>query len=453
MTTRRTMASAALGSRRSPSPSRRAVLAAGLAGGAGALAGCAGSLPETDTTAPGFGEDASGAITVWCRAATQDAIQAIAADFTAQRPELEVRVLPIPDAQYVTKLATSIRGGNVPDLVDFDLINCPLFSVRDAFADVTELVSQLPFLEELSAGHMGLASYEERYYGVPFLGDYSTLFANTELLDRAGLDLAEVGGSLESLLDACREVARAVPEAHAWSFPGNAAGAAGFTIQPMIWAAGTDLLSGEIGEQSGNIVGNEALEAVLEFHRQLWVDELTAPRSYVEDGAQWGEDFRSGEVAFFPGSYSTCVTAAEEDFRPLARNVLLPGPTGGAATFSGGDNLCMPSGAPNPEGAWAFMRRTLELEVQRAMPETGYMPIRSDSADDAFVAEYPQAGVPVRHLDQGYVPSTLAYNLLYNQQAGPWLAMLRRAVFDGDVPGAMAAAQSEFDRILTQAQL
>ena len=81
------------------------------------------------------------------------------------------------------------------------------------------------------------------------------------------------------------------------------------------------------------------------------------------------------------------------------------------------------------------------------------MPIRSDSADAAFAESYEQGVLPVTHLDEGYVPSTLAYNLLYNQSTSPWLAMIRRAVFDGDVPGAMAEAQSEYDRILTQTQL
>src|SRR5699024_11304390 len=57
-------------------------------------------------------------------------------------------------------------------LVDFDLINCPLFYIRDAFADVTELVNALPFLDELSAGHLNLLTHQERIYGVPFLGDY-----------------------------------------------------------------------------------------------------------------------------------------------------------------------------------------------------------------------------------------------------------------------------------------
>lgn len=115
--------------------------------------------------------------------------------------------------------------------------------------------------------------------------------------------------------------------------------------------------------------------------------------------------------------------------------------------------MCILNGAPNASGAWKFMKYALELDVQRSLPDSGYMPIRSDSADAEFTQKYEQAAVPVTQLDEGYVPSTLAYNLLYNQSSSPWLAMIRRAVFDGDVPGAMAEAQSEYDRILTQTQL
>lgn len=438
--------------------SRRALLRGGLtlgAAGAGlsALAGGAGTLPPVDTSAAGFGEDATGTVTVWCRSATQTAIQAAAAGFNEQHEDLEVVVLPIPDAQYVTKLATSIRGGSVPDIVDFDLINCPLFSVRGAFADLTEQVDALPFKDALSAGHMGLATHEDRLYGIPFIGDYSTLFANTDLLEQAGVGLEEVSGSLDSLMQTCQQLKTSLPEVHPWTFPGNASGALGFTVQPMIWAADTDLITGELGAQSGNITGNDAVEAVLEFHRQLWVDELVPQRSFVEDGAQWGHDYRSGEVVFFPGAYGSAVAEADESFRPISQNVLLPGPDGGVATFSGGDTMCLLNGAPNPSGAWMFMRHTLGLDVQRALPDSGYMPIRSDSVDAEFAEHYEQAVVPVSSLDEGYVPSTLAYNLLYNQSASPWLAMIRRAVFDGDVPGAMAEAQSEYDRILTQTQL
>ena len=48
---------------------RRQLLALGGSAVASAVAGC-GKLPEPDVTAAGFGEDASGTVRFWCRAAT-----------------------------------------------------------------------------------------------------------------------------------------------------------------------------------------------------------------------------------------------------------------------------------------------------------------------------------------------------------------------------------------------
>src|SRR5699024_12690341 len=136
-------------------------------------------------------------------------------------------------------------------------------------------------------------------------------------------------------------------------------------------------------------------------HRQLGDDELVPRQNFVEDGPQWGHDYRSGEVAFLPSNYGIAVSEAEEEFRPLSQNVLLPGPAGGNAIFSGGDNLCILNGAPNPSGAWEFMRYTLELEIQRVMPDTGYMPIRSNSADTGIKDSYEQSSMRVADPDSG----------------------------------------------------
>ena len=46
-----------------------------------------------------------------------------------------------------------------------------------------------------------------------------------------------------------------------------------------------------------------------------------------------------------------------------------------------------------------------------------------------------------------------AYNLLFNQADSPFIAMFRKAVFDGDIDGALRDGQRNFDTILSQAQL
>lgn len=431
--------------------SRRTAIGSALAGAVAlGAAACAGTLPPTDTTASGFGEGATGTVRVWCRAGTQAPITAAAESFNASQDRLQVQVTPIPDAQYVTKLATSIRGGTVPDLVDFDLINCPLFIVREAFADLTEQVEALGIVPVLSPGHLGEVTYQERYYGVPYLGDYSTLWYDTALLESAGVDAEAAVSSLGSLLDACRQIAEATPGVVPFSFPGNATGALGFTVQPMIWAGGSDLVTGDVGSQRGDVEGNATVRAVLDFHRSLWEEELVSPRAYSDDASQWGADFRTGQVAFVPGSYGMAAHEASDEARSRMRNVLLPGPEGGRSTFSGGDDLCIPNGCANPSGAWEFCRFLLEVAQQERMPEGGYLPIRADAATDRFREDFPLAVPPIDGIADGFVPFTLGYNLLFNQPAGPWLQMFRGAVFDGDVDGAMAGAQTEFDRILEQ---
>jgi multiple sugar transport system substrate-binding protein len=132
---------------------------------------------------------------------------------------------------------------------------------------------------------------------------------------------------------------------------------------------------------------------------------------------------------------------------------LLCGPTGGTAFFDGGDNLCIPRGATNASGAWQFAKFALDLPQQQLLPEGGYTPVRSDVATPEFRQKYPLNLPPLENLDKGYAPVTLAYNLLFNQADSPWIGLFRKAVFDGDLDGALDDGQKAFDRILRQAQL
>jgi multiple sugar transport system substrate-binding protein len=98
------------------------------------------------------------------------------------------------------------------------------------------------------------------------------------------------------------------------------------------------------------------------------------------------------------------------------------------------------------------MKFAVSVEQQARMPEGFYSPVRSDVVTPDFAESYPFVVPPLEALETGYAPTTLAYNLIYNQQDGPWLRMFRQAVFDGEVDAAMQEAQSTYDRILRQAQ-
>jgi multiple sugar transport system substrate-binding protein len=433
--------------------SRRGFLRlAGLGALATALPACSSVLPAPDTSAPGFGTSATGTVHVWCRAATQDGLTGLVERFNASQDRLVVELTPIPDVQYVTKLATAIRARDVPDLVDIDDINSLLFVFRDAFTDLTDLVAQLDFADRLSPGHLTLGTVGDRRFAVPYLADNSALFCNTRLFEQAGLDVDEATTDLGSLLDAVRRITALGGDVRGWTFPGNATGALGFVVQPHVWAADTDLIKGEVGAQSGNVLGNEAVARMLEFYRALWVDGLVPPENFADDASRWGSDFRAGRIGMMPTNYSTATSDADPSLLADTTVRLLPGPAGGRAFFDGGDNMCIPRGATNASGAWEFVRFALDLPQQSALPEGGYTPVRSDVATPEFAARYPLVLPPLLQQQEGYAPKTLSYNEIYNQPDGPWLTMLRRAVFDGEIEAAMAEAQEGYDRILGQAR-
>jgi multiple sugar transport system substrate-binding protein len=431
---------------------RRTLLAGGLMGAAAlALAGCAGTLPPIDSAAAAFTRKATGTVDVWCRSATQTGLVALVSSFNRSHADLKVNLTPVPDGQYVTKLATAIRGGRPPDVVDLDDINSVLFAYRDVFADLTSVVEALPYYRDLSTGHLDLVKQRGKIFGLPYLADNSMLYYNTELLRKADVDPASLSTGFDGLIAAARKVQKLGGDIHAWSLSGAAAGILGFTVQPNVWATGTDMQLGTIGEQHGHIVGNDALEQTLSFYRQLWTDKLVSSNAYADAGTAWGADFRAGQVGIIPCSWGT-VSTAEPAMLAKTDAVLLPGPTGGAAFFDGGDNMCIPNGAANAAGGWEFMKFATSTATQSALPAGGYFPVRSDVLTPAYTKKYPISVLPVSNLDKGYAPQTLAYNLLYNQTSSPFLALFREAVFGAGVSTAMNDAQPVWDRILDQAQ-
>ena len=432
---------------------RRDVLKLAGVGALGAvLPACGSQLPEPNVSAAGFGEGATGTVRLWCRAATQAGVQVTVDQFHKVQNRIRVEVTPVLDSQFVTKLATAIRGRQVPDIVDIDDINSMLFLYRDALTDLTPLIEALPFRDAISPGHLGLAARNDRYYAVPYLADTSAMFYNEQLLERAKVD-PETLTDFDGYLEAARRVRKLGSDIYGWSIAANSPGILGFVVQPHVWAADSRTIVGAVGSQRAAVADNKEVRRTLELYRTLWREGLVPRANFADTGTTWGSDFRAGKVGLLPANYSVSVLSADKEAQARTSVKLLAGPDGGSAFFDGGDNLCIPRGAQNASGAWEFAKFALDVKQQSSLPTGGFTPVRSDVATPEFRKSYPQAVAPLDRIDRGYAPPTLAYNLLFNQPDSPWIAMFRQAVFDGDIDGALEAGQQGFQRILDQAQL
>jgi multiple sugar transport system substrate-binding protein len=333
----------------------RAGLAALLLLAATSLAGCASASAPVNVAAPGFGDDATGTVVFWARSDTITAATPLVKEFNATHPHLQVVMDSIQDTQAVTELATAIRGHAAPDLVDLNDIYMPIFTQLDAFVNLTSDIRNLPYARDLSPGHLALATYDNRIYGVPYLADLSVLWINKTLFKRAGLNPADPPRTFAGILTDARKINSLGHGISGFSFAGDCSGCLGFTALPDIWAAGSNVIRGPVDHQTADVLGNAAVSSLLAFYRTIWSEHLAPQSDLTDTGATWGLDFAAGTVGIFPGGYGTVINEVPAAKRSQFEDVPLPGPTGGYATFDGGDDLAIPTGAKNASGAWEFM--------------------------------------------------------------------------------------------------
>jgi multiple sugar transport system substrate-binding protein len=419
-----------------------------------AAAGCSSSgsansaAPQSST----FGTNATGTVQFWARTVSKTLAQKLVSEFNASHKDLQVKLTLTSINDDVTTLATSIRAGNPPDVVGLNDIDVPTFTRNGSFMDLTAPVNKLSYKSALSPGHMGLAAYQGKQYGVPYWGDLSVLWYNKQLFQQAGLDPSKPPTTYAEILSDAQAINKLGNGIHGFTFAGDCQGCLGFTMQPGIWADGSHLMNGDISSQTANITGNTALINALTLYRNIWTQHLAPDNVRTDNGPTWGQDFAAGKIGIMPGGYGQLTGLAKpSQLGTEFMDTPLPGANGDYSTFDGGDDFVIPTAAKNASGAWEFIQWVLQTEQQSQYPDLGATPIRTDVLTPAFSAAHPYDAVALKALAKGYAPPTLVYDQMFNQAGGPWFQMFTSAVYDGNMNLALQQGQSGLTRLLQQA--
>ena len=126
-------------------------------------------------------------LVMWERSGgNKDMVDKLVEMWNAKFPDRHINLTYIPHAEMVAKLAQAIASGDVPDLMGMDLIYAPQFEKAGQLVDLTDLIGNLPELKTASPGHMMVATFDKRIYGVPLYADVSALFYNKDLFEKSG---------------------------------------------------------------------------------------------------------------------------------------------------------------------------------------------------------------------------------------------------------------------------
>ena len=115
--------------------------------------------------------------------AQEETLKKMIAAFEEKNPDIKVDLQITGYDDYFTKLATTVGGGNAPDVFEMNMENYLAYMLRDACADLTGLINN----ENYSAGTLEAVSSDGKLYAVPMSFSTCVLIYNKDLFDQAGI--------------------------------------------------------------------------------------------------------------------------------------------------------------------------------------------------------------------------------------------------------------------------
>jgi multiple sugar transport system substrate-binding protein len=351
--------------------------------------------------------------------------------WNAKNPDRKINLTYIPHAEMVAKLAQAIASGDVPDLMGMDLIYAPQFEKAGQLVDITDKIKDWPELKTASPGHMTVATYENRLYGVPLYADVSALFYNTELFEKAGLDPKKPPTSLAELRAYADKITAVGGDVKGYFLPGSCAGCNIFTVGPLLWASGIKIEA--IGPGDEPLVGDK-LPEVLEWLRSMAKSGNVHDDARAENGETFAKRFGAGNLGMM-GTGNFNITLARDQNPNIKFGIsLLPGLEAGKyASFIGGDLVVVPKGSKRVDDAVDFMKFLLSDEIQvEGYAKLLNLTTRADMTDNKYFKAEPLVQDVAKALTVGRTPYTLTFFEQINSPQGPWLQMLQRVYYTDD---------------------
>ena len=387
-------------------------------------------------------------LSIWARASSSNAAQHMIDLWNASHDD-KIELTTIPDNQMVTKLATGVQSGDVPDLISFDLIYMPDFMKAGFLVDLTDTLAKDPNQEKVAKAFRDLASYDGHLYGTGFTPDVSILLYNKALFKKAGLDPEKPPTTIGQIEEYAKKIHESDPSVYGYYFSGSCGGCNIFTQAPMMWASGATLLptSGDAPAMDGT-----GVKEVLQMLQNLWKAGAIPESAQGDTGANFQATFETGVIGM-QGSGGFAIASLKANHPEIDFGIApLPGvKEGDASSFVGGDVIAIPKGSKHGDLAVKFIEWQLTDEAQlEGLAKNYILPSRSDLADNKYFQEEPRYITTAKAVGIGQTPYAFHFNDMVNADQSPWLQMIQTAVFDGDIDGAVATAQETLKSIAAQ---
>jgi multiple sugar transport system substrate-binding protein len=407
----------------------RTAVAAAAMGLVAALGAC-GSDNSGSAGSPGRptaeGADDGSELTLWTRAPLELQAKSLVNAYNASHKN-QVKLTIVPNDDYVSKVGAAAGSGDLPDLFAADIVYVPNWTEAGLFSNITERIGLLPYADKINGGHLAAGTYEDVRYVLPFVLDLSVMFYNKALYREAGLDPEKGPATLDEFKQHALAIQRLGKSGtYGTYFGGNCGGCNVFTWFPMIWASGEDAMN---AEGTTSLLDGAAAQKVYATWRELHSAGAIAPGAKDETGATWVAAFQEGKIGVMPYPATLLPTAAKTVDVGVAP---IPGVTGGASTFVGGDGIGISKDSEKSEQAWNFLAWLMSEDAQVTVLAANNGTVsRTDLADNQYAAKDPRVATitKVAGSPQSKTPIAGNFQQAFNAPGSPWVTLLRNQVY------------------------
>ncbi|GAB3936049.1 sugar ABC transporter substrate-binding protein [Kribbella albertanoniae] len=331
--------------------------------------------------------------------------KAVFAAFTAENPDITVRMEVLPWDQYWTKLTTELAGGKAPDVFWLTVENFPDLAGKGVLAPLDDVIARAGI--KLDSYHPNVVQsykFEDKQLGLPKdLGVVGLLY-NKSLVAKAGItmpsELTWAPDGSGNFLEIARKLTAGDKQ---WGFCSwNHS-----QTQWLNWIASNGGRAMDKPYGTFDFAGPKSVEA-LQWARDLifkWRVSPDGTRTNPPTG-QATEMFYRGEVAMFPANNALLPFALPEVKFPIGVAALPAGPSGRTVVINGLAEV-MFARTKHPEEAGKLIAFLGSEKAQKLMGDAGYVIPALNDAGAGYAAYWKQKGIDVQPFIDSAAGSTV----------------------------------------------
>lgn len=315
---------------------------------------------------------------------SNDDVRNMIADFQAQNPGITVEPEFVSYEALHNKIITAAAAGSSGyDVVLFDVIWPAEFAKNGVLVDITDRIPK-DMVDQVWPGAWTTVTYQDHYYGIPWILDTKYLFYNQAMLDKAGIEAPPA--TWQDLLDQAQKIKDA-----------------GIVQYPIVWSWGqaeaiicdyTTLLSafgGSFFDAGSPTFNTDGGLAALQFMKDSLDKGLSNPASTESLEEDVRRIFSSGQAAFALNWTYMYNLANDPSQSQVAGDVkVMPAPGDGVHTqvsaMNGSMGLGVTTNSQHKDEAFKLVQYLTSQPVQNKYAKLS-LPIWKSSYDDPAVAE------------------------------------------------------------------